>query len=486
MSCASLLTRVLAIACAVSLGACAHVEGIARRYEVETVVAGSTQRFPDALPQLAVESFAVDPSATNGRLVGRIVVTSAGTRDIDVETRAVWSEAEYGVWTAVFARALITPFVIALLVPAYGDGVPDYDGDGEIEWTERVKLTVVMLNPFMAYPYDEHHESEHTSESVRRETRAFDVPWDVSQVPLELVIERDDWRQVLPVVASADGVLTVDMESVPTDRLTLDLKGRIEAPSVQASNAVDVLDPVVVADLLWSRGLLLSTEDAIPNDLRRAALKELDWAASAHDCPREESIERWVRLFELQNAEAGFVESKRLIDPPDLTLEEAVSRGQVEVAPRGSGFRSISVTMKNVSATSLVFRVDAGTYFRCEGEAQNMVVTTPRAISLASGQSRAMSFPAACAEMRMASPKENHTFVLGSAPDPRLVQIAPYLDLVDANTRQAVVWILTDDATLASFERYQVPAIRKREVRRAIALCRMAGVDLSDRRVMAK
>ena len=389
-------------------------------------------------------------------------------------------------WTAVIGRLFTTPFAIAFLAPAYTDAIPDYDGDGEIEWTERLQLTGVLLNPFIALPYELHSEGEHTSESVRRETRAVDVPWNTNRMPLELVLDGAGGRRTLPVVADAAGEFTVELGSVLSKQLALDLQGRIEAPAIGASNKVDVVNPLFVAALLASRGHLLSSAGQIDESLRRSALAELKKAASDWQCPRSEAIERWTQLFELQRMEAGITKAARPPKPPKQTLAELIANGALEVHPRGSGFRSVQITWKNRSALPISFRVDAGTFLRCNGNAQDMVITVGRTVSLAPRRSLRTAFAAACAEMHMASPADTDSFVLAGAANPRLVQVAPNLDMVDMNTRQAVVWILTDDASLAAFKRFKSPRIGSLEVRRAIALCRMAGVDLSDRRVCAK
>ena len=195
-------------------------------------------------------------------------------------------------WTAVIGRLFTTPFAIAFLAPAYTDAIPDYDGDGEIEWTERLQLTGVLLNPFIALPYELHSEGEHTSESVRRETRAVDVPWNTNRMPLELVLDGAGGRRTLPVVADAAGEFTVELGSVLSKQLALDLQGRIEAPAIGASNKVDVVNPLFVAALLASRGHLLSSAGQIDESLRRSALAELKKAASDWQCPRSEAIER--------------------------------------------------------------------------------------------------------------------------------------------------------------------------------------------------
>lgn len=133
-----------------------------------------------------------------------------------------------------------------------------------------------------------------------------------------------------------------------------------------------------------------------------------------------------------------------------LLLDEAEARGLAQVDVTGVGLTSIRIDLQSTSTDPLNVSISPGTIFEAQSAGtQNMVVTKQRDVYLSSyGSSKAVTVPAACANMELDVPDEGDTFGrIRRTPSEDLLKLLSLPDFSDETTRvqQFAVWTITDN-----------------------------------------
>jgi hypothetical protein len=139
---------------------------------------------------------------------------------------------------------------------------------------------------------------------------------------------------------------------------------------------------------------------------------------------------------------------------PEGDIVDLVKEGKIEVRAEGAGIYTVDVNIRAFVKYPLIVRIPIGTFFESNTAVQNMVATAETRIWLSSSllipaEWKSVVVRAACANRTRPIP-EKHSFftVQHSAIQQELAQLLPALERAgaDLETRQAAVWIVTDNA----------------------------------------
>jgi hypothetical protein len=178
------------------------------------------------------------------------------------------------------------------------------------------------------------------------------------------------------------------------------------------------------------------------------------------------------------------------IDIFDLLREK-----KIEVKVQGSGIESINVSLRKRIPEPITARIPVGTYFASANSgAQNMVTTSEERVRLNSDEWMDVSPAAACANRPLDIPDEEVSFSVRRLPQQgELAKLMPVLEKagVDSETRQAAVWIITDDAdyddlgtlVASQFGFGGSRVINELETARAMKICEEAGINIRYKRI---
>jgi sulfatase modifying factor 1 len=178
-------------------------------------------------------------------------------------------------------------------------------------------------------------------------------------------------------------------------------------------------------------------------------------------------------------------------------IADLLNEGKIEIKAMGAGIEKVDVSVRKLVSYSMTVQVPLGSYFVSQSIlTQNMVTTAKRNIILTDSLWQTVSIPAACANMTRLVPEDYIAFTISrSPPISELTQILPYLDSLnfDFATRQAAVWIITDDANyndlgkLVSQPQSQfskgIRIINEVTAARAIEICATAGIIIYYKRI---
>jgi hypothetical protein len=181
---------------------------------------------------------------------------------------------------------------------------------------------------------------------------------------------------------------------------------------------------------------------------------------------------------------------------------DLLAEKKIEITTSGSGIQSVSVRLRRLASHPITVRVPVGTYFvSARQSAQNMVTTAESRIRLTGSDWQNISVPAACANRPREIPGSSDTFTVQRSPHQKeLARLMPVLQkaTVGYATRQAAVWIVTDNASYAdlgvlvsrpSFQSIGARPgggarmIKEAETARAMRICEEAGIDITRRRI---
>jgi hypothetical protein len=183
-------------------------------------------------------------------------------------------------------------------------------------------------------------------------------------------------------------------------------------------------------------------------------------------------------------------------DAHDLRASQDVvdllQAGKIEVQTQGSGIRTVGLRVRRLVPFSLTVRVPVGTFFVSGNtSSQNMVSTDETTVRLTSDSWEDVAVPAACANRPKHVPGANDSFTVQRSPhQEELARLMPVLDgaNVDYPTRQAAIWIVTDNARyvdlgiLVSRPRGSISGgtrtIREFQAARAMQICEQAGIPI--------
>jgi hypothetical protein len=157
---------------------------------------------------------------------------------------------------------------------------------------------------------------------------------------------------------------------------------------------------------------------------------------------------------------AGISILNAIASEPDL--EEAIRSGLVKAHFQGrfdtassSGHtgKCISLTLSNISASSITVHLEPGRILHPEDEfVQNLVVTEEAILALAPGHTGTWTIFAMCGEMNDGGPGEEDVFSLGGMADPITTKMAGYIwnKGYQNSTGQSAMWVCTDGMPLSS------------------------------------
>jgi hypothetical protein len=178
-------------------------------------------------------------------------------------------------------------------------------------------------------------------------------------------------------------------------------------------------------------------------------------------------------------------------------IVDLVNEKKIEVQTQGSGIRSVSVRVRRLVPYPFTIRIPVGTYFVSANQSsQNMVTTAESKQTLTTDSWVSLSPAVACANRPRDIPGSKDSFSVQRSPhQEELARLMPVLDKagVPYATRQAAVWIVTDNASyadlgiLVSRSQYQFSGgsrtIREGETARAMKICTDAGIDVTRKRI---
>jgi hypothetical protein len=164
---------------------------------------------------------------------------------------------------------------------------------------------------------------------------------------------------------------------------------------------------------------------------------------------------------------------------------------KIEIQAQGSGIERVSVRIRRLVPYPLTVRIPVGSFFVSSNpSAQDMVTTAESKVQLTSQEWLSVSPDAACANRPRDIPGSGDTFSVQRSPQQaELAKLMPVLDMarVDTETRQAAVWIVTDNAdysdlgilVASQFGFGGSRVINEQETARAMRICDEAGIDIT-------
>ena len=168
---------------------------------------------------------------------------------------------------------------------------------------------------------------------------------------------------------------------------------------------------------------------------------------------------------------------------------------KIEVEAKGSGIDKVRLRIRRLVPYPLTVRIPVGTFFvSANPAAQNMVSTAVSKIALTSNDWRSVSPDAACANRPRDIPGGDDGFMVQRSPQQaELARLMPVLDeaRVDTETRQAAVWIVTDNASYSDLgilvaSQFGIGGsrvINEQETATAMKICTEAGIDLTKKAI---
>jgi hypothetical protein len=176
-------------------------------------------------------------------------------------------------------------------------------------------------------------------------------------------------------------------------------------------------------------------------------------------------------------------------------IVDLIKEKKIQVRAEGSGIESVSVGIRRLTPYPITVRIPVGTFFvSANTSAQNMVTTAEFSFRLESGDWQEVSPDAACANRPRDIPESGDSFTVQRSPhQAELAKLMPILDKAGVNTetKQAAVWIVTDNAdyydlgilVASQFGYGGSRVINEVETVRALRICDEAGIDIKRKRI---
>ncbi len=208
----------------------------------------------------------------------------------------------------------------------------------------------------------------------------------------------------------------------------------------------------------------------------------------------EASLKRFLEDFPGHQKESVAQQAiKDITEGRDIV--DLLKEKKIEVKASGSGITEVSVRIRKLVPYSLTVRIPVGSLFvPANASAQNMVTTTESKVRLTSNEWSFVSPDAACANRPKDIPGGSDTFTVNRSPkQAELARLMPVLNQarVDTETRQAAVWIVTDNAdyndlgilVASQFGFGGRRVINEQETARAMKICAEAGIDIKKKAI---
>jgi hypothetical protein len=176
----------------------------------------------------------------------------------------------------------------------------------------------------------------------------------------------------------------------------------------------------------------------------------------------------------------------------EYDIVELIEHRIVEAEINGRDITNVNVRVRKRVSYPVNVRIPVGSYFvSANPAAQNMVATGAKNMRLTGDGWQNISVPAACANRPKNIPDSNDKFTVIRSPNQaELVALMPVLNKAgaDMETKQAAVWIVTDNANYSELgilvaSPGNARAIGVNETARAMKICADAGIDITKKRI---
>jgi formylglycine-generating enzyme len=178
-------------------------------------------------------------------------------------------------------------------------------------------------------------------------------------------------------------------------------------------------------------------------------------------------------------------------------ITDLIGNGSIEINAQGQSIESVSIRIRKLVPFPIAVRIPVGSYFIPEREtAQNMVATSSSKVILSDNEWQTINVPVCCANRLKGIPGINDSFTIQRSPhQDELIQLLPAFEKagVDFATRQAAVWIITDNANysdlgkLVNRTQYELSGgtrvIKEVTAAKAIKICIDAGIDIFSKNI---
>lgn len=176
-------------------------------------------------------------------------------------------------------------------------------------------------------------------------------------------------------------------------------------------------------------------------------------------------------------------------------IVDLIRERKIEVDSQGSGIETVSLRVRKRVPYALKVLIPMGTFMiSANPSAQNMVTTAAAVVRLETDEWQDVSPEAACTNRPLDIPGSEDKFTIQRSPYQKdLDRLMPILGQAgaDTETRQAAVWIVTDDAdyddlgTLVNspFGIGGSRVINELEAAKAMKICADAGIDITRKRI---
>ena len=172
-------------------------------------------------------------------------------------------------------------------------------------------------------------------------------------------------------------------------------------------------------------------------------------------------------------------------------IVDLVNEGKIEIEAHGSGIERVAVRLRKLVPYPVKVLIPVGSFFAsANSSTQNMVTTAGSHVNLTSDDWYSVTPDAACANRPRHIPERENGFTVQRIPEQaELARLMPALDRaqVDIETRQAAVWIVTDNADYADLGILVAGyggwggsrVINEREAARAMKICDEEGINIT-------
>ncbi|HQO09088.1 MAG TPA: SUMF1/EgtB/PvdO family nonheme iron enzyme [Clostridiales bacterium] len=199
-----------------------------------------------------------------------------------------------------------------------------------------------------------------------------------------------------------------------------------------------------------------------------------------------------LMLYCDRNSDSPYLTKARVViqDMEGRDIVDLLNEKKVEIETNGSGIQEIRARIRKLVDYPIRVLFPIGSYFVSSRlSAQNMVSTAETSMHLTGSEWKSVSISAACANRLKHIPGSEDTFTVQRLYLEELARIMPVLDKagVSYETRQAAVWIVTDNADyndlgiLVQDDRSR--EINELEAARAMKICVEAGIDIRLKRI---
>jgi hypothetical protein len=175
-------------------------------------------------------------------------------------------------------------------------------------------------------------------------------------------------------------------------------------------------------------------------------------------------------------------------------IVELIENNVIEAEISGGDITYVNLRIRRLVADPVNVLIPVGSFFvSANPAAQNMVATGEKKTKLTADTWQNIRIPAACANRPKDIPDGNDKFSVQRSPNQEeLVRLMPALNKsgAETTTKQAAVWIITDNADYEDLgilisDPGNIRAIGAVETARAMKICSEAGIDVTAKNIWA-